>query len=314
MGLGRAGPEPAGESIEPNEDGSVWAVKLREGLLWHDGKPITADDVVYSMERIVDPKDPKVGVATLTGVVPGGTKKIDDLTVEFHLASPNVILDEALAERSCKIVPVGFDPKKPIGSGPFKMVEMKPGEQLKWEAFADYWDTPPYVDTLTVIEFADDTARINALQSDQIQAMSQLQAVLRPAMSSSVRRRRSSTRGAATSSGPGATRSTPTPRRSLASRWTSSPARSVVCTSRTSTSWADCRCCAGRARTPFGSPCGSSHCLERPRRDARPLVIGCAGVRSGPAVLEGRTLRRQPGLASGNACDAYRRRCSLGRP
>ncbi len=162
------------ESMEPNADGSVWQAKLRGGVLWHDGKPVTADDVVYSMERIVDPKDPKVASAALTGVAPGGTKKIDEQTVEFKLTTPNVLLDENLAERSAKIVPVGFDPKNPIGSGPFKMTEMKPGEQFKWAAFADYWDGPPNVDTLTMIEFADDTARINALQSGQIQAMSQL--------------------------------------------------------------------------------------------------------------------------------------------
>ena len=162
------------ETIEPNADGTVWQVKLRDGVMWHDGKPVTADDVVFSMDRIVDPKDPKVGSAALTGVTPGGTKKVDEKTVEITLATANVLLDENLAERSCKIVPVGFDPKAPIGSGPFKMVDMKPGEQFKWDAFADYWDTPPYVDTLTMIEYADDTARINALQSGQIQAMSQL--------------------------------------------------------------------------------------------------------------------------------------------
>jgi peptide/nickel transport system substrate-binding protein len=162
------------ETIEPNADGSVWKVKLRSGMTWHDGKPITADDVVFSMDRIVDPKDPKVGAATLSGVKKGSTKKVDNLTVEFHLASPNVLLDEALAERSCKIVPVGFDPLKPVGSGPFKMVDMKPGQQFKWANFTGYWDTPAYVDTLTMIEFADDTARINALQSGQIHAMSQL--------------------------------------------------------------------------------------------------------------------------------------------
>ena len=111
--------------------------------MWHDGKPVTADDVVFSMDRIVDPKDPKVGAAALTGVTTGGTKKIDDKTVEITLSTPNVLLDENLAERSCKIVPVGFDPKAPIGSGPFKMLEMKPGESFKWEAFADYWGDAP---------------------------------------------------------------------------------------------------------------------------------------------------------------------------
>jgi peptide/nickel transport system substrate-binding protein len=162
------------ESVEPNADGSVWQFKLREGLLWHDGSPVTADDVVFSMERIVDPADPKVASAALTGVGPGSVKKVDDLTVEFQLTTANVLLAENLAERSAKIIPVGFDPMNPIGSGPFKMVDMKPGQQFKWEAFADYWDTPPYVDTLTMIEFADDTARINALSSGQIQALSQL--------------------------------------------------------------------------------------------------------------------------------------------
>ena len=162
------------ETIEPNADGTVWQVKLRDGVMWQDGKPLTADDVVFSLDRIVDPKDPKVGSAALTGVTKGGTKKVDDKTVEITLSTANVLLAENLAERSCKIVPVDFDPKAPIGSGPFKMLEMKPGESFKWEAFADYWDTPPYVDTLTMIEYADDTARINALQSGQIQAMSQL--------------------------------------------------------------------------------------------------------------------------------------------
>ncbi len=202
------------ESIEPNADGSVWQVKLRDGMLWHDGKPVTADDVVYSMDRIVDPKDPKVGVATLTGVKLGGTtKKVDDLTVEFNLKAPNVILDEAFAERSCKIVPVGFDPKNPIGSGPFKMTEMKPGEQFKWAAFADYWDTPPFVDTLTMIEFADDTARINALKA----ARSRRCPSCRRARPRSSRRRmvwRSST---------------PRPARGVRSPCASTPSRTATC-------------------------------------------------------------------------------------
>ena len=161
------------ETVEPNADGTVWKIKLRDGMTWHDGKPITADDVVYSMERIVDPKDPKTAVASLSGVVPGSTKKVDNLTVEINLKTANVLLPEGLAFRGSAIVPVGFDPKNPIGSGPFKMVDMKPGEQFKFAAFADYYGGAPYVDTMTMIEFADDTARINALNSGQIQAMSQ---------------------------------------------------------------------------------------------------------------------------------------------
>lgn len=162
------------ETIEPNADGSVWKVKLKDGMLWHDGKPVTADDVVYSFERIVDPKNPKSAVASLSGLAPGSTKKVDNLTVEFHLKTPNVILPEGLAFRGSQVVPQGFDPKNPIGSGSFKMVDFKPGQQFTFAPFADYYGGAPYVDQLTVIEYADDTARINALNSGQIQAMSQL--------------------------------------------------------------------------------------------------------------------------------------------
>ena len=63
------------ETVEPNADGSVWQVKLRDGVLWHDGKPVTADDVVFSMDRIVDPKDPKVAAAALTGVGPAARRR-----------------------------------------------------------------------------------------------------------------------------------------------------------------------------------------------------------------------------------------------
>ena len=162
------------ESIEPNEDGSVWQVKLVEGLTWHDGKPVTADDVVYSFERVVDPKNPGSGAATLSGLAPGGTVKTGDLTVEFRLETPNVLFPEALAYRGNMVVPVDFNPKKPIGSGPFKLTEFRPGEQFKFERFADYRRGPAYLDAVTVTEFADETARVNALMSGDVDAISQL--------------------------------------------------------------------------------------------------------------------------------------------
>jgi len=164
------------EEITPNADGTVWTARLRPGLSWHDGKPVTADDVVYSFERIVDPKAPKTAAASLTGLEPGGTVKIDDQTVEFRLASPNVLLPEGLAFRGSQLVPVGFDPKKPIGCGPFKLTTFKPGDQFTFAPFAEFWDGSPLIDDLTIIEFADDTARVNALSSGTVQAISQLPA------------------------------------------------------------------------------------------------------------------------------------------
>jgi peptide/nickel transport system substrate-binding protein len=162
------------ESIEPNADGSVWKCVLKDGVTWHDGRPLTADDVVYSFERIVDPKEPKSAVASLEGLAPGSTVKIDDKTVEFRLESPNVLLPEGLAFRGSQVVPLDYDPKNPIGCGPFKLTDFKPGEQFVFAPFAEYYGGAPYVDDLTVIEFADETARVNALNSGEVEAISQL--------------------------------------------------------------------------------------------------------------------------------------------
>ena len=162
------------EEITPNADGSVYTARLKPDLTWQDGKPVTADDVVYTFERILDPKDLKTGAATLTGLKPGKTKKVDDLTVEFELDAPNVLLPEALAFRGCQLVPVDFDAKNPIGCGPFKLTSFRPGEQFVFEPFAEYFEGAAYVDDVTVIEFADETARVNALSSGDVEAISQL--------------------------------------------------------------------------------------------------------------------------------------------
>ena len=162
------------EEITPNADGSVWTCRLKSGLTWQDGKPVNADDVVYTYERIVDKKNPKTAAASLAGLSPGGTVKIDDLTVEFRMDPPNVLLPEGLAFRGSQLVPVDFDPMNPIGCGPFKLTGFKPGEQFTFAPFADYWDGSPWVDDLTIIEFADDTARVNALMSGEVEAISNL--------------------------------------------------------------------------------------------------------------------------------------------
>ncbi len=72
------------------------------------------------------------------------------------------------------MVPVDFDPENPIGCGPFRISDFRPGEQAVFAPFEGYWGDGPYVDELTVVEFPDETARVNAFLSDTIDAMSQL--------------------------------------------------------------------------------------------------------------------------------------------
>jgi peptide/nickel transport system substrate-binding protein len=78
------------ESWKPNQDGTVWNFKLRKSVKFHNGKTMTADDVVATIDRLADPKNSSNALSAFTGVLSkGGTKKVDDETVEFHLDAPN---------------------------------------------------------------------------------------------------------------------------------------------------------------------------------------------------------------------------------
>ncbi|MEZ5124817.1 MAG: ABC transporter substrate-binding protein [Thermoleophilia bacterium] len=165
------------ESIEPNDEGTQYQVKLKSGLVFHDGTPVNADAVVASFERIVNPKNPQLAANQLRGLKSGGTKKVDDLTVLFKLEEANVIFPEALATYSAAIVPVGYDPKGgkgAIGTGPFMLAspdDFEPGVQCVFAKNPNYWREGggPYVDQLSIIEFPDNTAQLNALLGDSVE-------------------------------------------------------------------------------------------------------------------------------------------------
>ena len=119
----------------------------------------------------MNPKNPGLAADQLSGLAPGGTKKIDNLTVRFELESANAIFPEALATYSAAIVPVGYNPKGGngvVGTGPFMVAkpgDFQPGVQAVFVKNPHYWRQGggPYVDQLSIIEFADNTAQLNAL-------------------------------------------------------------------------------------------------------------------------------------------------------
>jgi peptide/nickel transport system substrate-binding protein len=164
------------ESLEPNADGTQFTVKLKPDVVFHDGSPVNADAVVYTFERIMNPKSPGLAASQLRGLTPGGTKKIDDLTVQFNLEEANAIFPESLATYSAAIVPVGYDPKGgqgAIGTGPFKLAspsDFQAGVQCVLARNENYWREGggPYVDQLSIIEFADTTAQMNALLGGKV--------------------------------------------------------------------------------------------------------------------------------------------------
>ena len=90
------------------------------------------------------------------------------------MLTANAVFPEALAEVRVKIVPVGYDPKAPIGTGPFKYQTFAPGERSLFVANADYFSEGPYVDEVEVIDFTDDTSRVNALLSGAVDVIAQV--------------------------------------------------------------------------------------------------------------------------------------------
>ncbi|MEA2228916.1 MAG: peptide/nickel transport system substrate-binding protein [Solirubrobacteraceae bacterium] len=166
------------ESIEA-EGGKPdrWVVKLKPDLTFHNGKPVTADDVIFSLRRITDPKNPKVGNASISYIDRKGLKKVDDLTVRIPLQFANANFPDDLGQYFNAIVPADYDPKTPVGTGPFKYQSFTPGQRSVFTKNENYWETgKPFVDQLVIIDFPDDTARTNALLGGQVDAIDNLPA------------------------------------------------------------------------------------------------------------------------------------------
>jgi peptide/nickel transport system substrate-binding protein len=165
------------ESIEAEKTPKQWTIRLKDGLTFHNGKPVTADDVIFSIRRILDPKDPKVGAASIGYIDEKKLKKLDDLTVRVTLEFANAGFPDDIGQYFNAIVPVDYDPDNPVGTGPFKYVSFTAGQQSEFDKFPDYWEEgKPYADKLVIIDFPDDTARVNALLGGQVEAIDNLPA------------------------------------------------------------------------------------------------------------------------------------------
>jgi peptide/nickel transport system substrate-binding protein len=164
------------ESIEAEHGkANSWVVKIRPGIEFHNGKTVTADDVVFSLQRILDAKNPKVGAASIGYVDIKNVKKLSSSSVRIPLKFANTTFLDDIGQYFNAIVPVGYDPKKPVGTGAFMYDSFTPGQQSVFKKFPNYWRKGrPYVDQLTIIDFTDDTARVNALLGGQVDAIDNL--------------------------------------------------------------------------------------------------------------------------------------------
>ncbi len=161
----RAEPELA-EAIE-TRDARVWTIRLRRGVRFHDGQPLTARDVVWSLGRHKDP-----GVGSKARVFADRFADIRALssdTVRLTLDGPNADLPVILGIPQFQIVRDGttrFGTAN--GTGPFRCAEFLPGVRSIAARNEDYWRVPVRLGEVELFAIADDSARINALLSGDV--------------------------------------------------------------------------------------------------------------------------------------------------
>ena len=158
------------QSIKSNANATVWTVTLRKGLKFSNGKAITANDVLATLNRVVT--DKKASATALAEVDFTQTRVPGPLTVVITLKNPNSTFIDTLAGYALGIVPADYDPANPVGAGAFKYQSFTPGQQSVFVKNPYYYKKgQPYIDRLIIRNFADDNARINALLSKQVDAI-----------------------------------------------------------------------------------------------------------------------------------------------
>ena len=173
------------ESWTPNGDGSVWTFAIRQGVTFQDGTPLTAADVVASMELHADPKNKSNALSAFTGVLsPGGAKAVDDATVEFTLDAANGNFPYLVSSDNYNVIILpktysGHWDKTFMGTGPWKMQTYTPDVGVTYGKNPDYWDQSrqPNADTNQITFYKEDQAKVLGIQGGEVNILSQFSAV-----------------------------------------------------------------------------------------------------------------------------------------
>jgi ABC-type transport system substrate-binding protein len=155
------------ESWKVSPDGKQWTFALRKGAKFHNGRPLTASDVKFSLDRILDPKTAARGKGALSIIE--SVQVVDPQTVRVHLTRASGAFLSRIAGTYQAILPpeaVQGPAFKPIGTGPFQLTEWKTNERVELKRFDGYWEAGlPYLDALTLKPVPDGTVRLTALKT-----------------------------------------------------------------------------------------------------------------------------------------------------
>ncbi|MEP7069615.1 MAG: ABC transporter substrate-binding protein [Usitatibacter sp.] len=159
-------------------DNLTWELKLRKGVSFHDGTPFTADDVIFSLERIPNvPNSPNSFAQFTRGIE--SARKVDDLTLMVKTRAPNpqllsdlanVFIVSAKAAKGATTADFNSG-KAVVGTGPYKLVEYVSAERLVVERNEKYWGARPAWARVTEKVIAKDPTRLAALLAGQVDAI-----------------------------------------------------------------------------------------------------------------------------------------------
>ena len=192
------------ESWEASDDLKTWTFKLRQGVMWHNGDELNADDIIFNMTRWMDPGigSSNIGLSTFASMVeevesgeknddgtpkkvkkmiPGSLEKVDDYTVRLNLSKPVLSVPEDLYNYPTAIVHRGFKPPlsdNPNGTGAYTLTNLKVGERCELKRVTEttdgkpftYWGGKVYLDDIHYYNFDEDN-QLTAFASGDVDAI-----------------------------------------------------------------------------------------------------------------------------------------------
>lgn len=167
--------ELASAEAEVSEDGLTVTIPIREGVEFHDGSPLTAEDVAFTIENVINPENGSIWYAGLSPITKVATP--DDFTVELTLKRRHSVLTGILAQvpvisADTEYVPTETYARTMMGSGPFKFVEWNQGVQVELERNEDYFvEDQPYLDGVVMRTVKEDAGRMANIASGSSDVM-----------------------------------------------------------------------------------------------------------------------------------------------
>ena len=163
------------ESMTPNDDATVWTIRLRGDARFHEGGPVTAEDVAETITRMADFATSPNYAATWLDVDFPNMRTLDSRTLELPLLRPRSDYVESVLSNYTPIFPAGEpDFSKSLGSGAYRLEANDGASSYYLRRNEDWWGPQPEIEEIEIVPVADPAARINALKSGETDVAFQL--------------------------------------------------------------------------------------------------------------------------------------------